>query len=366
MKKAFLLIGTVAMMMGLSACAGSKPAQTEAAAPAVKAESTQAQETSGQDKPEAAGSEAAGSETDGKKWEWGDITLVVPFKAGGGADTVARLLGEHWGKELGCTFIIDNRDGANTEIGTTYYVKECKPDATNLYMGVQIYYSTCILLQDAAYQFDDVSVMNFIELDPCCICVTEDSPYQTWDELNEAVLANPGKFSIAATAGGDQMLMLGTLADSLGWDVKIINYDGATERMSALLGGHVDMCATTITGSVGQGVTQIVVSSDERSEQVPDCPTLREVIGDDSLTFMGSSRFIGVHSSVLEEYPERYQILLDSLEKIMQPGSDYMNAVAAAGRDNVTAWRGVETSQELQKGFFESCQEYQQYLTVEE
>jgi len=361
MRKVFLLIGTVAMMMGLSACAGKEAVKPAATTAETKMESTQAQESAGQEKPE-----TAAAETGGKTWEWGDITLVVPFKAGGGSDTVARLLGEYWGKDLGCNFIIDNRDGANTEIGTTYYVKECKPDATSLYTGVQIYYSTCILLQDADYEFDDVSVMNFMELDPCCICVTEDSPYQTWEDLNAAVLENPGKFSISATAGGDQMLMLGTLADTLGWDVKIINYDGATERMSALLGGHVDMCATTLTGSVGQGVTQIVVSAEERSEQVPDCPTLREVTGNDSLTFMGSSRFIGVHSSVLEEYPERYQVLLESLERIMQPGSDYMKAVEAAGRDDVTAWRGVEASQELQKNFYESCQEYQQYLTSEE
>lgn len=135
--------------------------------------------------------EAAPTETSSGKWEWGDITFVVPFSAGGGADTVARLLAEYWGQELGTNFIIDNRGGANTEIGTTYYVNEAPKDATAIYMGVQIYYSSCIQTQNADYDYDDVTVMNFVELDPCNIVVTKDSPYQTFEELNEAVLANP-------------------------------------------------------------------------------------------------------------------------------------------------------------------------------
>ena len=309
--------------------------------------------------------EAALTETTSGKWEWGDITFVVPFSAGGGADTVARLLAEYWGQELGTNFIIDNRGGANTEIGTTYYVNEAPKDATAIYMGVQIYYSSCIQTQNADYDYDDVTVMNFVELDPCNIVVTKDSPYQTFEELNEAVLANPGKFSISATAGGDQMLMIGVLQEKLGWDVKIINYDGATERMTALLGGHVDMCATTLAGSLDQDVTQIVNCGTERNAAVPDIPTLREVCDDETLPFMGSSRFVGIHSSVLEEYPERYQILYDSLERVMQPGTDYMKAVAASNRDTVTGWKDWDTNQELQAAFWDSCTEYKSYLTAE-
>ena len=299
------------------------------------------------------------------KWEWGDITFVVPFKAGGGADTVARLLGEYWGQELGTTFVIDNRGGANTEVGTTYYVKQAPKDGTAVYLGVQIYYASCIQTQNADYNYDDVTVMNFNELDPCNIVVTKDSPYQSFEELNKAVLENPGKFSISATAGGDQMLMIGVLQEKLGWDVKVINYDGATERMTALLGGHVDMCATTLAGSLDQDVTQIVNCGLERNTAVPDCPTLREVCEDDTLPFMGSSRFVGIHSSVLEEYPERYQILYDSLQKIMQPGTDYMKAVAAAHRDSVTGWKDFDTNQQLQSDFWDSCEQYKSYLTAD-
>lgn len=352
MKKRFLaLVCTLVMLLACTSCGGGKKADTPA--------------PSQQDPPKAADTPDTAGDSAPDKWEWGDITFVVPFKAGGGADTVARLLAEYWGQELGTNFIIDNRGGANTEVGTTYYVKEAPKDGTAVFLGVQIYYASCIQTQNADYDYDDVTVMNFNELDPCNIVVTKDSPYQTFEELNEAVLANPGKFSISATAGGDQMLMIGVLQEKLGWDVKVINYDGATERMTALLGGHVDMCATTLAGSLDQDVTQIVNCGTERNEAVPDIPTLREVCGDDTLPFMGSSRFVGIHSSVLEEYPERYQLLYESLEKVMQPGSEHMKAVAAAHRDSVTGWKDWDTNQELQAGFWDSCTQYKEYLMAE-
>ena len=311
--------------------------------------------------------EEGGSEAEGSgKWEWGDITFVVPFKAGGGADTVARLLAEYWGQEIGANFVVDNRQGANTEIGNTYYVKETPKDCTSLLMGVEIYYASCIQAQNADYNFDDVTVMNFVELDPCNIVVRPDFEYQTFEELNEAVLANPGKFSIAATAGGDQMMMIGVLEEKLGWDLKVVNYDGgASDRMAALIGGHVDLCATTLSGSLDQDVTQILVSATERNPKVPDTPTLREVVGDDTLPFMGSSRFVGIHSSAIEEYPERFKILYDGLEKIMQPGTPYMQAVAEANRDSVTGWKDWDTNQKLQADFWDSCTKYLKYLTAE-
>lgn len=357
MKRLVAVLCVLAMVFGcLTGCA------TKAGEAATPATTAPAEETKA---PEAAVTPETPAAETSEKWEWGDITLVVPFKAGGGADTVARLLAEYWGKELGCTIIVDNRDGANTEIGTTHYVQECKADGTSLLLGVQIYYASCIQVQNAAYKYDDVTVMNFNELDPCIICVTKDSPYQTWDDLNAAVLANPGKFSISATAGGDQMLMLGVLMEKLGWDIKIVNYDGATDRMTALLGGHVDMCATTLAGSLDQDVTQLLVTAEERNAKVPDAPTLREVCQDDTLPFMGSSRFVGIHSSVLKDYPERFKILYDSLGELMQPGTDYMNAVAASGRDIVTGWHDWDANQALQAGFWTSCEKYASYLATE-
>ena len=159
--------------------------------------------------------------------------------------------------------------------------------------------------------------------------------------------------------------MLNMLQDAYDLDFKVITYDSGNDFRTALLGGHVDMCATTLAGSLDQDVTQIVNCGTERNAAVPDIPTLREVCNDETLPFMGSSRFVGIHSSVLEEYPERYQILYDSLQKVMQPGSDHMKAVAAANRDTVTGWKDWDTNQELQAGFWDSCTQYKSYLMAE-
>jgi hypothetical protein len=74
---------------------------------------------------------------------------------------------------------------------------------------------------------------------------------------------------------------------------------------------------------------------------------------------------VGIHSSVLQEYPERFKILSDSRGELMQPGTDYMNAVAASGRDIVTGWRDWDANQALQTGFWTSCEKYASYLATE-
>ena len=358
-KRWIAILCVLTVIMGCLAGCGQKQEETTT----TKAPETT---TAAPDKQDDKNEDTTGGSEGSGKWEWGDITFVVPFKAGGGADTVARLLAEYWGKEIGANFVVDNRKGANTEIGNTYYIKETPKDCTALLMGVEIYYASCIQAQNADYKFDDVTVMNFVELDPCNIVVRPDFEYQTFEELDAAVKANPGKFSIAATAGGDQMMVIGVLEEKLGWDLKVVNYDGgASDRMTALLGGHVDLCATTLSGSLDQDVTQILVSSTERNPKVPDVPTLREVVGDDTLPFMGSSRFVGIHASAIEEYPERFKILYDGLEKIMQPGTPYMKAVTEANRDSVTGWKDWDTNQKLQADFWDSCTKYLKYLTAE-
>ncbi|MBQ4473166.1 MAG: hypothetical protein II930_02620, partial [Lachnospiraceae bacterium] len=145
-KRWIAILCVLTVIMGCLAGCGQK--QEETTTTKAPETTTAAPDKQDDDKEDTTG----GSEGSGK-WEWGDITFVVPFKAGGGADTVARLLAEYWGKEIGANFVVDNRKGANTEIGNTYYIKETPKDCTALLMGVEIYYASCIQAQNADYKF---------------------------------------------------------------------------------------------------------------------------------------------------------------------------------------------------------------------
>ena len=76
------------------------------------------------------------------------ITSIVPWKAGGSADTMARQLIKYWEPLLDTNIIVSNREGAATLLGTELFLKQPK-DGSNIYIGTQMYMSAGIVLQDA-------------------------------------------------------------------------------------------------------------------------------------------------------------------------------------------------------------------------
>lgn len=293
-----------------------------------------------------------------EKWPTGNLTLVVPFNAGGGLDASARLLAKYWETELGVKLIIDNRGGANGQVGTSYFMRQ-PDDGSYILVGAQIYYSSNILLQGAKYTIDDVFVLNYLEIDPCCLAVSPNSPYKTFEDVNAAIKANPGKIRVGVTAGSPAAIMTQYLIDELGWNVKIVNYDGGTERLTALMGGHIDVGMSTLTSSINNEKI-LALWAETRNPAIPDVPTLRELFKKD-LPFVGTSRFVGVHSSMKEKYPKRYQILLSTLEKTHK-NPEYQQALKNSGRDMVTYWFGPEESNRLNHELHESAVQYKDSL----
>lgn len=141
--------------------------------------------------------------------------------------------------------------------------------------------------------------------------------------------------------------MLDHLVKAFDWDVKIVNYDGASERQATMLGGHVDMGMSGLMSSINAGERVLVVWSDERNALLPDVPTMSKLLGKD-VPFVAASRFIGVRASFKGKYPERYAVLLDTLEKAYR-NPDYQEALERTGRSLITHWYGPEESGRIHK-----------------
>lgn len=99
------------------------------------------------------------------KWPSKSIKLIVPFNTGGGLDASARLLAKYWEKELGVKIAVENRGGANGQIGTTYFMG-LPDDGSNVLMSAQLFYSANIIVQNAPFSIDDLAVLNALESDP--------------------------------------------------------------------------------------------------------------------------------------------------------------------------------------------------------
>jgi len=158
-----------------------------------------------------------------EKWPSRPITIVVPFGAGGGADTSARALAKHWERELGVKLLVVNRPGANAQVGTSYFLDQ-PADGNTVLLGAQMFYSSNIVLQNASYGIDDISLLSFLELDHDCMSVPATSPYQTFEDLNKAILSNPGKIRVARSPASPSAILVDALIDKFKWDIKTVSY----------------------------------------------------------------------------------------------------------------------------------------------
>ncbi len=294
-----------------------------------------------------------------EEWPTKHITMIVPFNAGGGADVSARLLAKHWEKELGVKVVVENRPGAQGQVGATHFLS-LPDDGEYVLAGAQIYYSTNIILQDAPYAIDDIAALNFTEIDPCCLVVTPESPYRTFAELHAAIQANPGKLRLGVDRGSPVTIMAHALKEHFNWDIKIINYEGGPQMQTALLGKHIDMGVGVFMSCLGKE-RFLALWSNERHPAIPDVPTLNEVMGKE-LPLVGMSRFIAVRSSVKEKYPERYRVLLETLEKTHR-NPDYLQELEKSGRIKVTRWLGPDKSGELNRRLHEMTVQYKELLS---
>ncbi|WP_434310448.1 tripartite tricarboxylate transporter substrate-binding protein [Hominifimenecus sp. rT4P-3] len=344
MKRWIALLMAVLMVLALAGCQG-KENSTEGKGNGSAAETT-------------AGSAAVGSSDE--TWPEKDITVVVPWKAGASLDTAARLLCQHWSKHLGVAINVENHQGANGQVGTTYFLEQ-PDDGSYLTISAQMFLSSSIVLQGADYSLEDIAMLNYFESDPAVIAVGEASSWKTFEELDAAIKANPGTIKVGVATGGGAAVLLQYLIEKQGWDVKVIYYDGADEARTALLGGHIDFMSALYIASVGTAEV-LLYCGDEKPADYPNATTLKELVGDDA-PILGTYRYVGVPSSFLEKYPERYQKLVSTLEETFQD-TEYLAALEQMGRKEFTHYYGPERSEEMNQSLHELTVQYQDALSA--
>jgi len=275
------------------------------------------------------------------------ITCIVPWKAGGSADTMARQLIKFWEPLLGTNIIVSNREGAATLLGTELFLKQPK-DGSSMYIGTQMYMSAGVVLQGAKFSMDDFSVINFQQFDPITIAVHEESKYKTFQDLVDDIKARPGQVKCGLVYGGAPHLGAVVLKERLGLDYKDVTYDSGNGYRTALLGQHVDFIMSNANGDRAiQGKARVLaVADDQRSPIWPDAPTFNEVLGIKDFPKLGSARFVAVHKQFKEKYPERFNKMVETYKKAFED-PEYVKLRVHNGEDSVSSYRGPEESDKM-------------------
>jgi tripartite-type tricarboxylate transporter receptor subunit TctC len=208
------------------------------------------------------------------------IRLVVPLPAGGGVDVVARQLAEQIAQAQGATFIIENRPGAGTIIGTDA-VARANPDGNTLLV---VPHSFLVAPQLHKTNYDAIAGFEPIcslVATPTLLAVNKASPYRTLADFVRAAQDQPGKLTVGSVGGAALQLNFEMLQQSARIRTTFVSYPGTPPAVTAALGGHVDAVYTdfpTVWPQVRSGTLHaLAIGARTRLESVPDVPTVAEL-----------------------------------------------------------------------------------------
>jgi len=209
------------------------------------------------------------------------VKIIVPFGAGGPTDVYARAIAEELRKSLHQTFVMENRPGAGTTIGTDMVAKSA-PDGYTLLMvsGTQTVNET--LYRKRPYQLmrDLVPVAPLIDSD--LVLVAHPSvPAKDMTELLALARAKPGTLNYGSSGPGSNYHMAGELLKNLtGIDIVHVPYKGSTGARNDILGGQIQLLfdsVPTMAPMIKAGLVRpLGTSGKTRSSILPDVPTLNE------------------------------------------------------------------------------------------
>lgn len=208
-----------------------------------------------------------------------DITLVVPWSAGGGTDTLSRSLVKNAKKHLGVNVNVVNKTGGMGAVGMGDVAK-ARPDGYTVCM-LTTQLSTYRMMGLADLSYRDFDLLMLLNRSVGVIAVKSDSQWKTMQDLIDYAKANPGKLTVGHTgAGGAWHLAMASLATSNNVEFTYVPFDGAAPSRTALLGGHIDVVPAGVDELLqlyqsGQ-IRVLAVASDERHPAMPDVPTYAE------------------------------------------------------------------------------------------
>lgn len=207
------------------------------------------------------------------------IDLIIPWSAGGGTDVAGRLYAKYAEEALGTTINVLNVLGGNSAVGCV----QAASSAADGYTAVLITYDILSVEAQglAPISYKDFKLINKFSIQPTALVVSKDSGWNTIEDYRKAALADPNGIDVAVNGEGAVWHQAGILADrEMGIKTNYIPYNGSSEQVAALLGGHVQ--ATYISyNSVLQHVEEgtlvaLGMMTNERVELLPDVPTFKE------------------------------------------------------------------------------------------
>ncbi len=212
------------------------------------------------------------------------VKIIVPYPPGGTSDILARSIGQKLTDALGQTIVVENKPGANGNVGADFVAKSA-PDGYTLLLAdigaLAISPSLYKLSFDPATDFTPVTMVAY---SPHILVVHPSVPVNNTKELIALAKSKPGKLNFAASSVGSAPHLAGVdFASRAGIDWAYIPYKGGAQAITDMAGGQADVMFNGMLATyphVKSGKLKILaVSSSKRMSAIPDVPTVAEAAG---------------------------------------------------------------------------------------
>lgn len=292
------------------------------------------------------------------------IKIIVSYAAGGGADTLIRVLSPKLSEALGQTIVIENRAGGGGLIGGDAVAKSA-PDGYTFLMDAASHGINPTLV--AKMPFDtvkDLAPVSLIAVVPNVLAVTPNFPAQNVKELIAMIKASPGKFSYGSAGIGSVQHLSGELLKAqAGLFMVHIGYRGGAPAMADLMAGQIPMyfgSMASATSNLRSGrMRPIALTGARRSTNFPSVPTLKESGFPTFEAYEWNAVFApaGTPTAITERMAREINKVMQSAdikERFAGLSADAVGSTPAElekfRRDDIAKWAGVIKKQGIKMG----------------
>ena len=278
-----------------------------------------------------AGAQEGGSVT----WPQRQVTIVVPFAAGGSADLIARILQQHLQAKTGVPIVVENKSGAGGSIGAGFVAKAPADGYTLLIGTVSTNAINAFLYSHLNFDVGrDFQAISLLVRFPNLLIVNPRIPVKTVPELIAYLKAHDGQLNYGSSGlGTSSHLSVVMFELATGAKMTHIPFRSTAEEMNAMIGGQLDLAIDSMTTiwpfAQAGSVRALAVSTPQRAASAPDLPTIGETLpGYEATGWQGLFAPAGTPRAVIDAIAAQ----LDQVWK----SPDVVKALQGVGAEPVT------------------------------
>jgi tripartite-type tricarboxylate transporter receptor subunit TctC len=295
------------------------------------------------------------------------ITVIVPWKPGGGTDVLARAIAPVWEKELGVPLVIQNKPGGNNIVGYKAMF-DAPADGYTLVLGQSPNYNMNVHFQNAPYAIEDIVFLNLFQKDDPIFYVNKDAPWTNLADLIADAKSRPGEIKIGVVSSkGMDVVYLQDFEKRAGIKLgEAIPMGGGGPLRREVVGGHINLAfhAAWVARKAQGLVRAIGIRSLKPSPIWPEAQLFNDVLPEanrytekDITTLPTFIKGFAVSATTRENHPDRVKTLVDSFERAMQ-SPEWTEMVAKQQLETALDYHSMAKTSEIVAAFSAQMMEY--------